>query len=63
MLEQIDLAAKDTFQSRSSYIRETLALRLKGRYVTEAEKQQTAMDDMLLEFLPNDHPLKQKFDP
>lgn len=59
MLERIDLAARDGFMSRSAYIRETLALRLKDQYITKIQKQQHDLDDILLELLPPDHPLKQ----
>jgi len=58
LLEKVDMAAKAGFQSRSEFIRETLALRLNGQYVTKARQAEDEFDDMLKELLPDEHPLK-----
>jgi predicted transcriptional regulator len=60
LLEKVDIAANDTFQSRSSFIRESLALRLNGQYVTKAQQEKDDFDEMLLEMLPKGHPARNK---
>ena len=60
LLEKIDMAAADTFQSRSSFIRESLALRLNGQYITRAQQKEDELDAMLDQFLPESHPARLK---
>jgi Arc/MetJ-type ribon-helix-helix transcriptional regulator len=59
MLEKIDMAARDTFQSRSSFIRESLALRLNGQYITKAQAAERDFDQELMGFLSEDHPFRE----
>lgn len=59
MLEKVDLAAADAYQSRSAYVREAIALRLNGQYITSAQAEDKEFDQALQQFLPPSHPLTQ----